>query len=518
MLFWTVLGHLLYINLVAIWFMELFKIAFGPWEKIFEGLFQGHDVDIYSNPDKILLVLIYEKKLDRVEGAIAELYKVFYAEGETDSFTETLPREVIVITKHDENRNMKFLLLGSKPVYVRWVEDEFVREMDSLIKRIATSSEMIKDISKAYELTLKEIANCNEDIKSAFFTQPMLPPLLATSSHMPEKDHRSLLGGAGEVLLGLTKERKRVVEPLSVFMSTVLNGGVEKDRARVMQVLSESAMLSNVPAVFFDSRGYFAGIGEATKEIQELQKYEVDLDPLGFPLRTMKAREFVKVDLNIVSFEGISELLGIGDKEFARISSSVVAAGKVASMQDFIERVGKMKSTEEFTEYEIFKAARTLRLLEHAYPNLFAGPIEIDDLVRPGSANIARASVIDIRGLDEKSSLLVIYSTLKSIYGFFAQKGTSKVMRIMAVLPSAQLIKPNERRRIICSEISEILKGMPSRGVCFVISAEQQIDIDQEIRSNAEARLDIISGNDAGVQLKNAKAYRVLVRPTLSRS
>ena len=81
--------------------MKLFKLANGPWEKLFEGKFQKHDLVLYSNPEKILMMLILEKKLDKIEGAIVELYKVFHGIGDVESFTEALPRDVLIVTKHD---------------------------------------------------------------------------------------------------------------------------------------------------------------------------------------------------------------------------------------------------------------------------------------------------------------------------------------------------------------------------------------------------------------------------------
>ena len=169
--------------------MPLFRIGNGPWEKMFAGVFQQHDIELYSNPDKIMLVLIYEKKLDIVEGAIVEVYKVFHAQGEVEEFTETLPREALILTKHDERSTLKFLLLGSKPTYVRWVEGEFIEEVDALVKRLAASSTMMKEVSKAYELTLSEIGEATQDIQTAFFSQPMLVPILTTSSSSATTSH-----------------------------------------------------------------------------------------------------------------------------------------------------------------------------------------------------------------------------------------------------------------------------------------------------------------------------------------
>lgn len=498
--------------------MELFKISDGPWERIFSGNFLEHEVDIYSNPDKILLTLIYEKKLDRIEGAIVELYKVFYANGEVESFTETLPREVIVLTKHDEKSNLRLFLLGSKPSYVRWVEDEFLNEVDSLIKRLTTSSAMIKDISKAYDLTLKEISECDDEIKRAFFTQTLMPLTLISSSHAGGSVgvEQTVFSMKTEVVLGLTKEKKQVHEPLSVFSSTIVNEGLEKDRARVMQIIGESALLSNVPVVFFDFNGMFSGLGDASKDNNELQKYEVDIDPIGFPVRAMKAKDAVKIDLNIISYDCIAELLGIGDKDFARVMKKALSFGRVASVKELVERIVSIKASDEFTEFEVFKTARTLKLLDAMYPNLFSGPIDTEDISKPGSANIARASLIDLKGVDEKVALMLIYSTIKSIRNYFAAKGESKAMRIFIILPNALIIKSDDRKKLIAKEISDMLYDMPSKGAAYVLGSQHALDIDMGIRNNAEAKVDIVFGNDAGVQLKNAKSYRVLVRPTLS--
>jgi hypothetical protein len=499
--------------------MELFKIADGPWEKLFSGVFHEHDVEIYINPKKIVMALIYEKKLDRVEGAIIELYKVFYAEGETDSFTETLPREVLVILKHEENKNLKFLMLGSKPAYVRWVEDEFIKEVDSMVKRLDTSSEMIKDISKAYELTLKEIADCTEEIKMAFFTQPMLIPILTTSSHVEAITTQHSFSGMAksDVILGLTKDKKKIVEPLSLFFSTIVTDGEEKDRERIMQVLAESSMLANVPAIIFDFSGRFEGLGEASKDILELKKYEVEIDPIGFPIISLKPKENVKVDLNIVDYEAIAGILGIGDKEFARICNLAIGSGQVNSIDEFIQKITNIKSTEEFTEFEIHKAARMMKLIDVMYPGFFGGSINVEEMARPGTSNIARASIVDMRSLDAKTNTLIFYSVLKSVFKYFSLKGESKVMRTMIIMPKATIIDDSERKKAIAEEIKNIFSKMNDKGVAFVLGSQQQIEIDPAIKSIAEAKLNVVSGNDVGVQLKNAKAYRVLVRPTLSR-
>ncbi len=504
--------------------MELFKIASGPWERLFNGTFQEHEVELYVNPDKVLMVLVYEKKLDRTEGAIVELYKAFHAVGDVESFTETLPREALVITKHDENSTMKFLLLGSKPSYVRWVEDEFIREVDSLVKRLATSSVLIKDVSKAYELNIGELGEASDEVKNAFFAMPMLTPLLATSYHpsaageptsaFPQAKKEAM---AGEIMFGITRDKQRVVEPLELFMKAILTEGEKAERSRVMIVLGESALLSNIPAIFFDFSKTFSGIGEANRNVPELQKYMVEVDPLGFPVKSFKPRESLRIDLNVLKPEHIAEAFGIGEKDFPRIVKSLIDMGKVSSIEELMERSSKMAPTEEFSEFGILKAMRILKLISIRYPFLFGAENGIEEMARSGTSNIARAAVLEFENIDERCMGLISHSLLREIFDYYKGKGAVQGVRAMLILPSVQPILPKNRQKMISAEMAAMLKEFPKYGIGIVIAAEHAMDIDPALRDQSEAEISIVGGNDVSVQLKNRKAYRVLVRPTLSR-
>ncbi|VVB98935.1 Uncharacterised protein [uncultured archaeon] len=502
--------------------MELFKISNGPWERLFTGAFQGHEVELYSNPDRILMVLIYEKKLDKTEGAIAELYKVFHALGDVESFTETLPREALILTKHDENSTMKFLLLGSKPAYVRWVEEEFIRDIDSLVKRLEAAAVLIKDVSKAYDLSLEEISESPEEVRKAFFTMPMLPPLLATSYHpVPGAEADASVQKQqsikGEIVLGITRDGQRVSESLSLFTKAVAGEGEKPDRARLITVLAESALLSNTPVIFFDFSKQFAGIGEANRNLPDIQKYKVEIDPLGFPFKQFKVRESIHIDLNMIGMEALAEEFGIGDKDFPHIVKTVLDKEKSQSIEQLIERVSRTPPTEEYSEFEILKAARLLKLISVRYQLLFGGENDIEEMARQGTASIARAAILDFENIDPRGVALLCNSLLKEMLEYYKNKGPTELIRTFLVFPSPQAFQPKDRQKIISAENQGILNELPKYGVSFIIGAEHITDVDAAIRDQSDAILNIVSGNDISVQLKNRKAYRALVRPTLSR-
>ncbi len=498
--------------------MNLFKIGFGPWERLFSGVFQEHDIELYSNPEKVLLILIYEKKLDAVEGAIAEVYKVFSAKGEVESFIETLPREAMIITKHDEKTTHKFLLLGSKPVYVKWSESEFIEEVDNLLKRLDASSTMMKEVSKAYELDLKEIGEEAQDVQISFFSQPMLVPAIAPFQQhgtMQEPQLRPIT--KGEIMLGITRDRNRVIEPMSLFTRTLVTDGEPHDRYNVLQVIGESALLANIPAVFVDFERKFSGIGEANKNPAELQKYDVNVDPLGFPARLVKARSDIKVDLNILNPDAVAELFGVGEKDFPRIYALAAAMGEIGSVNELIERISNIGQTEEFSEFKIRKAARIIKLMDAVYPNLFGSQNDVDEMAKQGMANIARATVVEFEAMDERSSLLLFSSLVKGIYNYARKRGKTQELRMMLIVPNAKNLKRRERRAASVDELLDILGDASNYGVCYTLAADTELDVPSQIKGSAKAQINVVNANDIGVQLANKKAYRVLVRPTLSR-
>ena len=59
--------------------MEIFKLSDGPWKKLFEGAFEENEVNIYSNPKSIILVLIFEKESGKTSGVVVEMFKVFFS-------------------------------------------------------------------------------------------------------------------------------------------------------------------------------------------------------------------------------------------------------------------------------------------------------------------------------------------------------------------------------------------------------------------------------------------------------
>jgi len=502
--------------------LELFKISDGPWEKFYDGKTQNSDMEIYTNPESMMLVLIYDKENGKVIGAVIELFKVFYSQGDAEHFVETLPRRITLINRHDgEKRDNKFLLLASEPTYATWNEKSFLDETDKLLKALKASSVLIRDVSKAYDLTLTDINNADEKAKGIFFSEPLVIPLVAESAM---KEHVQATGydalpksiTKGEVILGLTKDRQKIVEPLAIFSKSIVIDGGEADRKRVMQVIAESALLSSISIVIFDGSNSFDGIGHPTSKRDDLRKYELEQEPIGFPVKKFDAASELKVDLSVTSPAGFAEIFGIGENVVSKIIISTIEKNRPASLKELIAKVRELPPGDEPSAFDIGKAVRVLTLIGNTYPRMFDGHNNIGAMVKSGTRALGKANIINISKTDERLTLLISHNIMSSIKEYFRQGKASGGMGFMVLLPKASKIH-GDSQKILEKEINTMLAEYGKIGLGFVLSEDKEIDIPQDVLKEVEARLNIVSGNDVGVQLSGRKSYRVLVRPTLSR-
>ena len=86
----------------------------------------------------------------------------------------------------------------------------------------------------------------------------------------------------------------------------------------------------------------------------------------------------------------------------------------------------------------------------------------------------------------------------------------------MVLIPQAVVLL-GDSQKLIEKDMAAIIREFASLNIGFVLSGEKEIDTPKDLLTAVEARINIVQGNDIGVQLKGQKSYRVLVRPTLSR-
>jgi len=368
-------------------------------------------------------------------------------------------------------------------------------------------------------LEFKELKEAEESVRNAFFAQPLLVPFLSTASHpvpfAAAETAEAAKEVAGEIILGVTKDNRVVKEPLSLFSSTIVAGGDEKERLHVIHLLIEGALLSNAATIVIDWKNSFEGLSSPMKNLQELKKFKVEIEPIGFPIKEFAVPQDVKVDLNNVNGQGLVDAFGVGENIVSNTIVELVSEGKLTSIQDLLKKVQTIKTGGDWNEFQKRKAMRVLKIMDLRYPNLFDGENKIEEIAKIWVKGIGRAGIVLLEGLDNRATLLVLQSLIAGMKEHFKKKGSSKKLRAIIVIPSAQNLMPTEGG-ILQKQIIEDIIEMRDYGIGFVLGAPREVDLAQPVRAKTEARASIIKGNDVGISLRGRKSYRVFVRPGLS--
>jgi len=493
-----------------------FQLKHGPWKELFSGRIEGSPLEIYTNPDFVILVGITEKEGQKTVGMVVECFRAFDAKGEIEKFVSSFPREANVLIKHNPDKTRKFLLMSSKASYVEYSEEKINKELDFLFRNIDEHTQAMKDVSKAYELILTDLKQADDETKEAFFVQPLLMMFLAPLKERLDSIVEKKRTSFGSVTLGVTKEGTIADEPIALFKKTIISEGKEHERLHAMHLLVEGSMLSGANAIIVGWQNLFSGLVNPTKRLSELQKFRIELDPIGFPVKDFFAEEQVTVSIDTLSPKGFPEIFGFTGNAASKKISEIIKEQKPASIKEIEKKLGEAESKGDFNEYQRHSALRFLALVESMYPKLIGKKIDVEKFSKGGVKGIGRANIIHLENLDDRAKLIVLNSLTNCLYRHFSEKGSSKELKAIVFLPSALELISIESHNAMTQEIIENFEKLEKYGIGFVLEAEKESELPEKIRENAEARIVSVKGADAGIHLKNHKPYRVYLRPGLS--
>jgi hypothetical protein len=493
-----------------------FKLSNGPWTPLFTGSMQGHDIELYANPESLVLAMVFESEGNLRKGALVECYKVFHCKGSVEAFVETLPRRALTISKHTAKETFKFLLLDSGSVYAANDEDSFVKETDALMAKIQSFSSLVQEVSTAYDLDLLELKNCADQEKLAFFTIPLVGLLISPAVRKKEETLRIELGH-GEIMFGITKQGTMVKEPFDFFDRTIVTGGDKGDRMHAFHVLIESALLSNIPTIIVDWDNSFGGLHFPNDETEELKKYSTEMDPLGFPIKFFRAGEEIKADLAFVDPKAFLAAFGLLDKPQGAIIEQAFALGRSSDLFQLIDRVNALPEGEHVTPFKKRESVRMLMLIEGIYPKLFTGSNPIKEISEGWVKGIGRANILVMEKGDWRKNLLVLQSVVSGILENFRSAGKSERLKALLFLADCDSIVPMFKANAANERMAVDISQMREYGVGYALGLKDKANLSKEVKQKVQATLTIIEKNDVGVIVENRKNYRVLLRPGLSK-
>lgn len=495
--------------------MEL-NLTHGPWTLIFKGESEGLESEIYINSESMILSIIYEKnKKGKAVGAVVELFKAFYTKGKISSFVETLPKRAIALIVHPGEKTYKFLLIDSGAVYVPYKEKMFAAHIEALIAKIASFSTLLQEVSTAYDIDLFEIQNCAEEEKSVFFSLPLANVLL-----MPVIKKRSESAiieiSHGEIHLGITKAGNIVKEPFDFFDRTMVSGGKKEDRTHVLHIFAESAMLSGMPVIIIDWEDAFKGLHYPNENYEELQKYKVSLEPVGFPVRIFTAGKELKAQVDLIDAQTFVELFGVGKTVAAQVIAEAFKLGSCANAGELIEKIDKVQESAKITPFKKREAQRIIKVINDAYPELLSGKIPVEEMIKPWTRGIGKANILLFSKEDLKKNLLILQTTVRALYYYLKQQGKSDKLKALLLFTDANEMIPKFKSKRVNEIIALDLSLLRSYGLGIIVEAEDKANIHDEVRNLIISHIGVIAGNDVGVVIEKRKNYRALVRPGLS--
>ena len=497
-----------------------FGLRNGPWKTIFDGIFQGHEIEISINPEQVMLISILEKQGEETTGVVLQVFSVFSAVGEAETFVESLQREAIVLSRHDGKRTVQFLALASNTTYSKAKEEEVVKTVDGLLEQVKMSEEKVKSIADSFDLHLTPLHQCSSAVKQSFFSQPLMIPMLAREKKTIEieKEEASVEAGAegAAVILGSTKDGNLIKEPLQLFERCIVTDGEARQRMEVMQVIIESYLLANTPVIIFDKDRSFAGLALPTRKISELQTHGVQIDPIGFPIKEFTPQKNLGVNLNAINPAGLLQLFGCNDEEAEKLLEKALSKGKVESIKQLVNAIGSLTASEAENQFLKRRLQRIIALVGIIYPETFAGENNIQEMVKTWFGKIGRASIVHTDDIDPRVMLFLLDSISNELVGHYKHQGETGKPKLLLVLPEisgVMEIKDN----LVIRDFMKTLKEMQKYGIGFLIGTERRSDLQKEMVQMSETKAAVIKENDVAIDLPNSKNYRVFTRPTLSR-
>ncbi|MFH0970588.1 MAG: hypothetical protein V1776_03975 [Candidatus Diapherotrites archaeon] len=506
--------------------MPLFKIAQGPWTLLLKGTVKEREMEIYLNPQKTLFVQLLQKENGNYTHATCEFYHPYYATGDVNGFIQTLPREILLLTKHSPGETSSFLLLGSTPISVVWEEGIVLEQTDILLKKLDMGAGLLQEVGKAYDITLKPMNENPPSIAEAFFSMPLLYTSITTNAHFVENADQGVLAAAtasghmgampGEFVLGITGNNLVVKEPISFFKKTGIFNARAEHRKHILQIIGEGALFSNIPLVIVDWENEYSVMRSPNPNTQRLREQKIEGDPIGFPLKEFVPPENLKIDLSQVHPEGLTEALGLSHTELGNRLIEFLREHHVSSVDEIHGILRQLPPSQTFNAFQMGSIGRIFTLLNQIYPGLFNGINPTEEISKSWFQSIGRVGVLRLKNVAPKLQKILIHAVLKGIYEMYSRKGVSGRVKTFILIPEAGKLFNDLHATIIGKEIERLLTLSVNQDVGFLVSSAQEADIPKGLLGILDAKLSVVAGREAAVTLAGRKNYRVNIRDTYS--
>lgn len=446
--------------------------------------------------------MIYDRRGEAVRGMVFFMVKLFSIEGKVGSFSDALEENSVVIQKKTPTFTGNFLALMTNPEYVKFLPRDLIGATEKHFDELEKKSVEARKKSADFEVKLVEARYSELEKTNELFGEPLALPSVVVRKEGPGLVSKQ---ATGRIHLGINLEGGKTEEQAKAFLLTTVYG---PETTLALHVLMEGCLLNGISGVVFEG---FKNIETPNKNTDDYSKYGIDVDPLGMPVRKFRPGSDFFIELGLLNKELFGDITGSGQGKAIELIGKALEK-KPLGLNQLIEALVGIK--EEENKYFAARAIRICRLLDLAYPGLFDGKLEPKEIVAPWLKKMGRIAIIDTRNTRPSIKKGIIYSTLKTLYENYRKEFAGPNIKVIVIVSEKDLF--GKGTTSLDRETNALLKMVGEYGIGVCINAENEMDIDPEIKQNSTMQIQTMESNNASIKEHTKKGYRIKLRPTLS--
>ncbi|MFQ5406334.1 MAG: hypothetical protein ACE5DI_04210 [Candidatus Micrarchaeia archaeon] len=475
-------------------------LPFGPWSKYVSGQWDKFPLTIYRNPDKVLLLVLFEKQGDEVKGLMVMMRRALVVEGDLSKFIVSQKREMTLVEKFSKDFVSRFLLVGSSPAYINYSQDSLVRAVRVQFKELDALTRIAKEVVSSYDVKARDLKDASEEEAQLLLGDPFT--LLSFGSVAQGTDKRGIPSAssrARKVQLGIDRLKQSVDSRLESMGSALVVGETVQKRLHVLHVLAENALLNNVPCMIFDSRGAFSGLALPNKDASKFEMFKMAAIPLGFPFKAYELDKGLFVDISLISSDLFLQTFSLDQSEIASLIKKAYdeTKDKMTSLGDLVIEINDMREDKNFSRYQINKAVRVVEVIQKSYPSLFAKNLSTD-LTMPFQSNVGKTIYVNMYNQPQHIQHLIIQSLLQPLT---VSKTPQLSLFLVFETDAAGLPR----------DVLDTLHKLSTSGFGFALQTSSEDDV----KIDAALKIELV-GEEAVSSERGEKQKRFVLRPAYS--
>jgi hypothetical protein len=475
-------------------------LPYGPWNRLVSAQWGDYPVALYSNSERVLLLVLFEKSASGVEGMLVTLKKIFITGGDTSKLAHEQAKEATIIRKISQagRSDMSYLMVGTSPSYVPYRQESLLTALTAQFAELKLASKSAGDQALLANVKLKDLSSGSEEEVGELMGDPFM---IFSFLHPSSLEGRvKTMNTSVECVLGSTTTGELVKLPLDYLRLTeVISSGPKPQRIHAIHVLVEAALTNSIPVVIFDKSDYFVGLAEPNRDTRGFSKHEMSAMPLGFPYKQYVLGGGLYVDLQYVNADEFNDAFGLKDTDVGVAVQHAWGVGEKHVLSDLANLVASLNESKEINQYVFGKTKRVLKVLDKLNPSIFGRNPESDLLV-PWRDGLGKVFHIQLKFASDATCRLLESSLLRSI-----PVPRNQSMRV--------IIAFEQDASQIPTSVLQQIQQMKDMGCGFILNAPHSLDL--SILDSPTLRLDLLAG-EVIANPSDRKPSRFALRPAFT--